>query len=59
MPGADRLRLALDATPLLGARTGIGEVVAGILGELAPRADLEVTGYADRKSTRLNSSHRT
>lgn len=41
-----RLRLALDATPLLGPRTGIGEVVGGLLGELAGMDDLEVTGYA-------------
>lgn len=40
------LTVALDATPLLGARTGIGEVVAGIVGPLAARADLSITAYA-------------
>ena len=40
------LAVALDATPLLGARTGIGEVVAGIIGPLAARSDLRVTAYA-------------
>ncbi len=40
------LRLALDGTPLLGPRTGIGEVVAGLISGLAARTDLEVTAYA-------------
>lgn len=40
------LAVALDATPLLGARTGIGEVVAGIIGPLAARPDLSITAYA-------------
>jgi glycosyltransferase involved in cell wall biosynthesis len=40
------IRLALDGTPLLGPRTGIGEVVAGLASGLASRADVEVTAYA-------------
>ena len=40
------MRLALDGTPLLGPRSGIGEVVAGILPELATRPELEVVAYA-------------
>jgi glycosyltransferase involved in cell wall biosynthesis len=40
------IRLALDGTPLLGARTGIGEVVAGLLSGLAEREELDVTAYA-------------
>lgn len=40
------LTVALDATPLLGARTGIGEVVAGIIGPLAARPDLSIAAYA-------------
>lgn len=40
------MRLALDGTPLLGFRSGVGEVVAGILPELARRADLELVAYA-------------
>jgi glycosyltransferase involved in cell wall biosynthesis len=40
------LRLALDGTPLLGPRSGVGEVVSGILPELARRADVEVVAYA-------------
>ncbi len=40
------MRLALDGTPLLGPRSGIGEVVAGILPELATRPGLEVVAYA-------------
>ncbi|MGI8757900.1 MAG: glycosyltransferase family 4 protein [Acidimicrobiales bacterium] len=39
------MRLAIDATPLLGARTGVGAFVAGLLGELAGRPDLAVTAY--------------
>jgi glycosyltransferase involved in cell wall biosynthesis len=40
------MRLALDGTPLLGFRSGVGEVVAGVLPELARRPDLELTAYA-------------
>ncbi len=39
------LRLALDGTPLLGNRTGVGEVVAGLLDGLAARPDLDVAAY--------------
>ena len=46
MTAADgQLRVALDGTPLLGARTGIGEVVAGLASELGTRPDLEVVAY--------------
>jgi glycosyltransferase involved in cell wall biosynthesis len=40
------IRLALDGTPLLGPRTGIGEVVAGLTTGLSTRTDLDVTAYA-------------
>lgn len=40
------MRLALDGTPLLGFRSGIGEVVAGIAPELARRPDVELVAYA-------------
>ncbi len=40
------IRLALDGTPLLGPRSGIGEVVGGIAPELARRTELEVVAYA-------------
>jgi glycosyltransferase involved in cell wall biosynthesis len=40
------MRLAVDATPLLGPRSGVGEVVSGIVPELARRPDLEVVAYA-------------
>jgi glycosyltransferase involved in cell wall biosynthesis len=40
------LRVALDGTPFLGNRTGVGEVVAGLGAELATRAELELTAYA-------------
>jgi glycosyltransferase involved in cell wall biosynthesis len=42
----DRLKVALDATPLLGVRTGVGSFCAGALGGLAVRAELEVTAFA-------------
>lgn len=40
------MRLAVDATPLLGPRTGIGTFVAELLGRLAERDDLEVVAWA-------------
>jgi glycosyltransferase involved in cell wall biosynthesis len=40
------IRLALDGTPMLGPRSGIGEVVGGILPELARRPELDVRAYA-------------
>jgi len=50
MPGmpeaAPRLRVALDGTPLLGHRTGIGVATAGMMGALAARSDVAVSSYA-------------
>lgn len=40
------MRLAIDVTPLIGARTGVGVATAGIIGALATRLDLDITGYA-------------
>jgi glycosyltransferase involved in cell wall biosynthesis len=40
------IRLAFDGTPLLGPRSGVGEVVAGIAPELARRPELEIVAYA-------------
>ena len=40
------LRVAVDATPLLGDRTGVGAFVAGALGALAADADLRLSAYA-------------
>lgn len=42
----DTLRVAVDATPLLGARTGVGTFVAGALGALAADPSLELSAYA-------------
>src|SRR5437588_7690956 len=39
------LRVAVDATPLLGARTGVGVFVDGLLRALAARDELELSGY--------------
>jgi glycosyltransferase involved in cell wall biosynthesis len=41
-----RLRVAIDATPLLGLRSGIGVVTALLIAALATRDDLEVAAYA-------------
>jgi glycosyltransferase involved in cell wall biosynthesis len=40
------LRVALDGTPMLGPRTGIGEVVTGLLSRLAADASIECSAYA-------------
>ena len=44
--GIDALRIALDGTPLLGHRTGVGEVTAGFITSLAARTDVAVRAYA-------------
>ncbi len=44
--GYDRLRVALDATPLLGVRTGVGAFCVGALGGLSRRADLDLAAFA-------------
>jgi glycosyltransferase involved in cell wall biosynthesis len=40
------IRLAIDGTPLLGPRSGVGEVVSGLVPELALRRELAVVAYA-------------
>ena len=40
------LRIALDATPLLGLQTGVGAFTVGALTSLALRDDVEVAAYA-------------
>ncbi|HEX3540482.1 MAG TPA: glycosyltransferase family 1 protein [Acidimicrobiales bacterium] len=44
--GADRLRVAVDATPLLGARSGIGVVTFHLLEALAARPDVRILAYS-------------
>lgn len=44
--GAGRLRVAMDATPLLGARTGIGRMTARFVTELATDPGLELVAFA-------------
>ena len=39
------LTVAIDATPLLGERTGIGVAVSGMVRELATRPDVALVGY--------------
>ena len=43
---APRLRVAFDATSLLGARTGVGEVTAYLLEALSARDELDISAYA-------------
>lgn len=43
---AGPLRVAVDATPMLGARTGVGFFTAGVVEALAARPDVAVAGYA-------------
>ncbi len=42
----ERLRVALDATPLIGRPTGVGIFCAGLLDGLSARADLDVSAFA-------------
>ena len=42
----DGLRVALDATPLFGARTGVAMFTSGVLGALAVRSDVDPSAYA-------------
>ena len=42
----ERLRVAVDATPLLGTPTGVGRFCGGVLGALAARGDVEVHAFA-------------
>jgi glycosyltransferase involved in cell wall biosynthesis len=42
----DRLSVAVDATPLLGLRSGVGMFCQGALGAMAVRDDLDVAAYA-------------
>src|SRR4051794_30797613 len=43
--GAVPIRVAVDATPLLGARTGLGRFVEGALGALAGRPEIDLRAY--------------
>jgi glycosyltransferase involved in cell wall biosynthesis len=40
------MRIALDATPLLGVRSGVGVFCGEVLGALAERPDLQVSAFA-------------
>jgi glycosyltransferase involved in cell wall biosynthesis len=45
-PAAPPLRVAVDATPLLGRPTGVGAFCSGVLAGLAGRADVAVSAFA-------------
>lgn len=44
-PVVDRLRVAVDAVPLIDTRTGVGRFVDETVGRLAGRPDLALTAY--------------
>ncbi|MDE3085542.1 MAG: glycosyltransferase family 4 protein [Acidobacteriota bacterium] len=44
--GGDRLRVALDATPLFGRRAGVAAFCSGAFAALSARADLDVSAFA-------------
>jgi glycosyltransferase involved in cell wall biosynthesis len=46
VPDGARLRVAIDATSLLGEPTGVGQVSARLIEALAGRDDLELTAFA-------------
>jgi glycosyltransferase involved in cell wall biosynthesis len=50
--GTERLKVALDATPLLGHMTGVGVFCLGALQALGQRADLDVHAFAVSWRTR-------
>jgi glycosyltransferase involved in cell wall biosynthesis len=54
------MRVAVDVTPLLGARTGIGELVQGLVQALALRDDVELVPVAItwRGREQANATHR-
>lgn len=45
-PAPSRLRVAVDATPLLGRPTGVGAFCSGALGGLGSRGDVAVSAFA-------------
>jgi len=45
-PDSERLRVAVDATPLLGTRTGVGRFCEGALAALAKHPELDVDAFA-------------
>ena len=44
--GSSPIRVAIDATPLIGSRTGVGAFTHGVLEALAVRPDVAAAGYA-------------
>ncbi len=49
---ADHLRVAIDGTPFLGQRTGIGQLTANLVAAVAARAELDVSVYAISRTGR-------
>ncbi len=46
------LRVAIDASPVIAERSGVGHTTAQLLAHLATRSDVAVTGYAVTRSGR-------
>ena len=53
-----RLRVAIDAGPLYGHRTGVGVATAGVLDALAARDDIELDPYVVSFRSRPAAGHR-
>jgi glycosyltransferase involved in cell wall biosynthesis len=52
-----RLRVAVDANPLLNERTGVGHFTASLLEGLAIRDDIEASAYAISRTGRHDLAH--
>ena len=50
--GGTPLRVAVDASPIVAERSGVGHTTAALVEHLAVRDDLEVSGYAISRSGR-------
>ena len=57
MDDSDRLRVGIEATSLLGPRTGVGQMVSHLLDTLAVREDLDVTAFAITLRGRVDLAH--
>jgi glycosyltransferase involved in cell wall biosynthesis len=52
------VRVAIDAGPLYGHRTGVGVAAAGVIGALATRGDVELDPYLVSFRARPSAGHR-
>lgn len=57
MPATPRLRVGVEATALLGPRTGVGQMVSHLLRALATHDDLDITAFAVTLRGRQKLAH--